>query len=191
MIDIPEGQAGPWRVERFEMTELAAGLSSIRDGGRYCPAGTYLKLSRNGRCIMSNTPAEMSDLYPFRRHATGNVLINGLGLGIAASLALAKADVTAITIVELSPDVISLVAPSLADPRVTVIEADAYEWQPPKGIRYNAVWHDIWDDLTQDNLPFMARLHRKYGRRTDWQGSWGREAIEYQRARERRNPWRW
>jgi hypothetical protein len=183
IFDIPEAQSGNWRVERFEMSADQAMLSAIRDRGRSCPAGTYFRLMRNSKCIMSNTPAEMADLYPLRRHATGSVLINGLGLGIAASLVLAKPDVTAITIVELSPDVISLVAPFIVDSRVTVIEGDAYSWSPPKGVRYNAVWHDIWDDLCADNLPLMSRLHRKYGHRADWQGSWGRAAIKYEQRR--------
>jgi hypothetical protein len=80
--------------------------------------------------------------------------------------------VTHVTVIEKSPDVIKLVGPSFADPRVTIIEADAYTYQPPKGIRYNAVWHDIWDNICGDNTEGMGKLHRKYGRRTDWQDSW-------------------
>ena len=74
---------------------------------------------------------------------------------------------------------IDLVGPSFShDDRVNIICADAFEWRPPKGVRYNAVWHDIWDDICTDNLPEMTRLHRKYGRRADWQGSWCRELCK-------------
>jgi hypothetical protein len=82
--------------------------------------------------------------------------------------------------------VIDLVAPHIADPRLTVICASAYDWQPPKGVRYNAVWHDIWDNLCTDNLVEMARLHRKYARRCDWQGSWGKEILRYRKRQEDR-----
>lgn len=167
------------------MTREQAMFSIIRDGPRRCPPGRYVRLMRDGRCIMSNTPAEMEDLYPLRRHARGEVLINGLGLGIAAQAALKKEEVKSVTVVEISADVISLVAPAIADPRLTVIHADAYEFQIPKGARYDAVWHDIWDDLCADNLPMMTRLHRKYGHRTDWQRSWGRELIQAEERRRR------
>jgi hypothetical protein len=190
-LAIPDGQSGAWSISRFEMTEMQAKISAIRDGGRSCPPGTYLRLTRNGHVIMSNTPAEMRDLWPFRYNAKGVVMINGLGLGVATAMALAKPDVTEVTVIELSPDVITLVAPSLADPRLTVINDDAYTWKPPIGKRYSAVWHDIWDDLCTDNLPLMAKLHRKYGRRTDWQGSWARETIQDQKRRDAQASWRW
>lgn len=181
LCSVPEGEAGAWRVSKFEMTKEQAQWSALRDRGRYCPAGTtYTRLTRNGRVIMSDTPAELRDLYEFRRAATGSVLINGLGLGIAAAMALAKSEVSDVTIIEQSLDVLALVAPSLACDRLTIIQADAYEWNPPKGRQWHVVWHDIWDDICADNLIGMKRLHRKYGRRAVWQGSWCR--YECQRA---------
>ena len=175
---IPEGRSGDWAVERFEMTADQAMMSRIRDGYRYCPQGTYTRLVRRGRCIMSDTPAELGDLGRFRRGVYGSVLINGLGLGIAAKMALEKEIVIDVTVIEASPDVIALVGPHLACSRLTIIHADAYEWKPPKGRRWNTVWHDIWDDICADNLEGMKRLHRKYGRRADWQESWCRFQCE-------------
>ena len=64
------------------------------------------------------------------------------------------------------------------DCKLNIICADALEWKPPKGTRYNAVWHDIWDNICGDNLDDMKKLHRKYGRRTNWQGSWCRDQCE-------------
>ena len=51
----------------------------------------------------------------------------------------------------------------------------------PRDTRYDVVWHDIWDNICADNLPEMHRLHRRYGRRCDWQGSWARWHCERQR----------
>lgn len=93
-------------------------------------------------------------------------------------------NVQSITVVELSTDVITLVAPHL-DPRIKVVHGDAYTWQPPKGIRYSVVWHDIWPTLSSENLEGMTKLHRKYGRRCDWQGSWGKELIKSRTHRRR------
>lgn len=70
-------------------------------GGRYVPPGRYMRLMRGGKTIMSNTPSEMRDLHEFRRRATGDVLINGLGLRITAQMALAKADVCSVTVIEM------------------------------------------------------------------------------------------
>jgi spermidine synthase len=97
-------------------------------------------------------------------------------------MVLEKPEVERVTVIEKSEDVIVLVAPSFSkDNRVQIILADAFEYQPPKGVRYGAVWHDIWDTICGDNLPSMHRLHRKYGRRTEWQNSWCRELCERSR----------
>lgn len=101
---------------------------------------------------------------------------------------LDKPAVDKVTVIEISPDVITLVGSYLKEhfgARLEIIEADAFTWQPPRGVRYGAVWHDIWDNICSDNLPEMHKLHRKYGRRTDWQGSWCRWRCEDQRTRGR------
>lgn len=88
---------------------------------------------RSGKTIMSNTPSEMRDLDEFRHRASGDVLINGLGLGIAAEIALAKRDVSTVTVIEIAEYAIGLVAPHIADPRLSVTHGDAFKWRPPSG----------------------------------------------------------
>mgnify|MGYP001566944409 CR=1 FL=1 len=127
---------------------------------------------------MSDTPAEAHEHHRFYHMARGRVLINGLGLGFALAAILRKPEVEHVTVVERSPDVISLVAPTYAtDPRVTITRADAMTWRPPSGTRYGAVWHDIWTTICDDNKPEMTRLRRAYGRRTAWQGCWSEEYM--------------
>jgi len=58
------------------------------------------------------------------------------------------------------------------DSRVEIIHADAFEYKPPKDVKYTCVWHDIWDDICGDNLPEMTKLHRKYGKKAIYQDSW-------------------
>lgn len=182
-ITVPDGKSGPWEVSTFTITEDDVRILNIqamlKPGCRIILPGTYKRLTRNGWVIMSNTSAEIRDHLGFIYRAQrvgGHILINGLGLGVALKAILESHKVVSVTIIDISEDVIKLVAPTYeVDPRVTVIRADAYTWKPPKGVRYACVWNDIWDYLCGDNLPEMAKLHRKYGKRTDWQDSWGKE----------------
>lgn len=132
---------------------------------------------------MSTTPFEERTHYPLRRIAGAErVLLNGLGLGMALEMALSHETMRLVTVVEISSDVITLVAPTfLEDPRVEIIHADALEWKPPKGVRYDFVWHDIWTYITADNCNDITKLKRKYARRCEKQAAW----CEYQ-ARSRR-----
>ena len=182
-IEVPDGKSGDWKVSTFTVTEDELKIFNLRaafhPSARSMEAGTYKQLKKGGTIVMSNTPAEIRDHVYFIHKATGHILINGLGLGVALAAILKKDDVKKVTIIENSEDVIKMVAPTyLKDSRVEIIHCSAFDYKPSKGVRYNAVWHDIWDNICGDNLPEMHKLHRKYGRRTDWQGSWCRELCE-------------
>ncbi len=185
-IKIPDGKSGDWSVETFTVSEGDANLHNMRCAinhrtHRRIEPGTYKKLVRNGTIVMSNTPAEILDHVWFARWAKGAVLVNGLGLGVVLEMLLERPEVYHVTVIEKSKDVIRLVAPFYeSNPKVTIVNADAFTYKPEKGRVYGAVWHDIWDYITSDNLPEMHKLHRKYGRRTKSQGSWCRELCEQQ-----------
>jgi len=182
-INISDGKSGDWEVSTFEVSEKDANFHNLRasfhPGARMIKPGRYKKLTRNGSIVMSNTQSEINDLLHFihiAKNYGGNILINGLGLGVALTAILKYKNIINITVIEKSANVIKLVAPSFAnDKRINIIHANAFEWKAPKGIRYTVVWHDIWKDICSDNLPEMTKLHRKYGRRCDWQGSWCKE----------------
>jgi hypothetical protein len=131
---------------------------------------------------MSDTPAEMRDHREAARRAHGSCLINGLGLGMILAAVLRKPDVTDVTVVEFDADVIALVGPTYdADPRLTIVNADAFTYQPPPGRRYAMAWHDIWSGIAATNLVSMAVLMRKYEPIADWQGCWA-EDLSMRRA---------
>lgn len=179
-VDVPEGNSGDWTVSRFSPLPTSRDLHNFRHPLRTIGDGPYTKLSHRCSVVMSDTPAEIRDLWPLRLHLKGRVLLNGLGLGVALQGALEHRDVDFVTVVEISVDVISLVGEHYQQRyggRLTIIEADAMTWKPPTGVRFDAVWHDIWPDICGDYWPGMQVLHRRYGRRCDWQGSWSREAI--------------
>lgn len=193
---IPEGEFGHWKVERFIVEEDSLGRLRYALDGRDVPAGTYTRLMRrrseNGHgdvmpwdtLVMSDTPAEFDDHRDFWgavRFRRGHVLLHGLGLGCAVRMAL-HAGAERVTVVELDRDLIAHVAPHLDPQRVAVVQGDAFTLRHPVGSRWSVVWHDIWDELCTDNISKMTTLHRKFGSRCGWQGSWSREYLESRRG---------
>ena len=184
-VNVPIGEKGIWRIEKFTVTpedeklEMLRSVFSSSSRGRFTPAGEYTRLMRGGAVVMSDTPDEINDIRVPIRRATGNILINGLGLGVLLNAVLMKSNVCHVTVIELSGDVIELVGTyykKLYGNRLEIINADALKFRS-NGSHYNLVWHDIWDNICEDNLPQMKTLHRKYGRKCDWQGSWCREYL--------------
>lgn len=187
LVDVPAGSVGGCVVEPFEVNEEDARISSLRaafsfgSAGRAVPAGKYTALRINGSMMMSDTPSEIDDLWSAFRAARGHCLINGLGLGVVLNGFLMKPDVEHVTAVEINPDVAELVGTHWTETygdRVTIVVADALTYSPPPRTRYGYVWHDIWPAICGDNLDDMKRLHRRYGRRCDEQGSWCRSLCE-------------
>jgi hypothetical protein len=187
-VTIPDGVSGEYSVETFSVNKNDDWISAMKTG-RSVPEGTYKMLKRGGVTVMSNTPDEIRDFYRFVRNAKGSVLVNGLGLGVLLNALLEKPEITDITVVEISEDVIKLVAPYITDKRVTIVHSDCFTYKPPKGKRYNAVWHDIWDYICADNLDGMKTLHRKYGRISDYQESWARYLCERYAKRANKRYW--
>ena len=184
-VNVPDGKSGVWEVSTFSVGEDEIKIYNIRaifqPGNRTMKAGTYKKLTRNGNIIMSNTPSEISDhtSFIFKAKKSESILINGLGLGVALTEILKSKFIKDITVIEKSKDVIALSRDTFSkDTRVEIIHADAFEWKPPKNKKYDAIWHDIWDDICVDNLTEMTKLHRKYGKRTKWQRSWNKELCK-------------
>lgn len=186
-VNVPDGVSGNWSVETFIVPEndFSQRISMFKTG-RGVPPGTYKRLMRDGEVIMSNTPDEINDALCFIYNACGHVLINGLGLGVVVNALLAKESVTKITIIEQSEDVIKLIAPHITDERVEIIYADAFDYNPPKDVVYGAVWHDIWDYITSENIPEMKKLHKKYAKKTGFQESWCKRECEKRLREEKR-----
>jgi len=204
-INVPDGESGEWAISSFEISEDEASFynmrqlfSGARTGvNRAIKAGGYKRLTCHKGVVMSNTPAEISEHMPFFHAAIKanqtesglRFLINGLGLGMLIQMLMNDSiweNIEKIIVVEKSKDVIALAAPTYESEKVEIIHADALEYKPEKGSRFSAVWHDIWTEICTDNYDDMKALHRKYGRLTDWQGSWSREYVERMIREERR-----
>lgn len=185
-VDVPYGKCRHWEVGPYIVSKEQAIRHNMREllngrPERRMNPGKYTLLSRNGRPIMTDTPAELLDLKEVIFLAHGNMLINGLGLGVLIDIVLRLGDVVHVTAIEKSRDVIALVKDhylSKFPGKVEIVKADALKWSPPKGVLYDFVWHDIWDSISVKNREEMKFLHRKYGRRCKWQGSWCRPMID-------------
>jgi len=187
-VNIPEGKKGNWYIENFTVNEKNFGrLYYQLHGGRDVPLGTYTRLMRDHSLdnpMMSDTPSEIYDHYePIyqAKELGGRILINGLGLGCVIKAMLTFPNVTRIDVVELEQDIIDLVAPSYLDPRVHIYRNNAYTIKWDKTDRWSVAWHDIWANICSDNLADMAKLHRKYGHKVTWQGSWAKDLCLRQR----------
>jgi hypothetical protein len=184
-VDVPEGKSGDWSISKFTVSaedekwgRLRAAISSSR--GRFVPAGTYTGLYHKNSVVMSDTPDEIRDHWEPIHYSSGNVLIAGLGLGVVLQAILNKPTVENVTVIEKSADVIKLVGRHYSERfggRVKIINDDILTWKPERGTHYKVAWFDIWNDLCTDNLPQMKLLHRKFARKSDWKGSWGREWL--------------
>ena len=192
--EIPEQELGEWKIEKFEITQEGAAsynLSLLFEGygyravhpGHYTRLGKPNPEGRIGAGIwMSDTPAELNDHYEAAKNAYGHCLIAGLGLGIIVEACLRKEEVTKVTVLEIEPDIIKMVGDYLIEKwgqeRLEFIQCDALEWKPPKGVRYGMCWFDIWPSISQDNWDEYKLLHRRYGQKAEWKGSWGRHEIQ-------------
>jgi hypothetical protein len=191
-VTVPDGKIGAAEIRSFEVpVNSLENLRLALRGGRQTIPGWYTQLLIGGQLWMSDTDAEYRDHWPainmIRKPETRNVLINGLGIGLVLKAALDLPHIHHVDVVENNADVIKLVAPHYeSDPRVTVHHADAYLINWPTGRVWDVVWHDIWEDLNVDNLPDMFRLHRRYGARAHWQGSWGKSLVLAERRREQK-----
>lgn len=174
-------EAGPWTIRRTKIGPLERGVPAIvRITGP--DRESFVTLERwtdatihqgRGEIVMDDGDRELRRHLPIWMAARGHVLKTGLGLGCVVRGLLAKPDVERITVVEIDPDIMRLVAPWFAvEPRVEIIHADALTWEPPTGVRFDYAWHDIWCEgnkgLQRLHMQLVARLRDRCGPQGAW-----------------------
>lgn len=183
-VPVTEGESGPWRIRSFSLTENDAMWENIKfalRGRRWkdfmVKPATYTKLVHQERgVVMSNTPMEVTTNLPFIKRARGRVLINGLGLGMVLRAVLDKPEVTWVTVYEIDQDVIDLVgAAFLKDVdagRLSIRRGNCLKHEPLPTEFYDIAWHDVWDTISDLNLPEMQALRLKWKERVPEQLCW-------------------
>jgi predicted membrane-bound spermidine synthase len=100
------------------------------------------------------------------------VLVSGLGLGCVVRGLLARPAVLHVDVLEIDATILRLIGPEFAaNPRVTLIQADARCWRPPDGTHYDFAWHDIWHAEESWHV-IHAHLIERYQSICDRQGAW-------------------
>lgn len=185
-------------IEPFELKEIPwrHNYNVISDGfpeGVIGRTGKFVRMIVDGEkgaeVMMSDTPMELKTNKEFCDKAHGHILIAGLGIGLLLNNILHKKEVLSVTIIEVNPNVISLVAKKYKDKRVTVIEGDIDTWVPPIEAVYDCIYFDIWPTVSTDNLPHITALHRKFRKYlnkrnpNNYMGSWVRDILRRRRRR--------
>lgn len=194
-------------AEHASMDRMKAAVESAPHAGigaeRWVPPGKYVSLQRHNplpdnprdrlvrvvmgqgsewQTLMSDTPDEINDHEHVIEHATGRVLIHGLGIGCVIAALHVKPEVEHIDVVEIDPEVIAMTGHFYADlPKVNLVQGDAMTYEWPKGARWDYVWHDIWAAIAEDNLDAeeaeygisYGMMFERFKRRADMQGAWG------------------
>lgn len=136
--------------------KVTSDLRLIPQIGFFPEEYAYPAILEDGREWMTLLPNETITTLPAVAEATGKVLTYGLGLGYFAFMAARKAEVSSVTVVELSPDAIALfrevIAPLLPAETVAkihIIQSDAFDYaekEMPRG-NFDFVFADIWHDV--------------------------------------------
>lgn len=176
---------------------LRQGGWELRRGGTVLTRGYWsppqlvqdmIALLRNGETWMSITPMEIESQEIGIQHASGHVVVFGLGMGWAAAASALRPDVHRVTVVERDPDVIALhealglfgALPDHAGEKVIVVHGDAFTWEPDGPVSILLI--DIWLPLVSDGrIAEVRRMHRNVA--SDRLYFWGQEMEIARHAR--------
>ncbi|NJD90889.1 MAG: hypothetical protein FIA91_05140 [Geobacter sp.] len=187
----PSGDQGSWRL-----SQLATGFDHGYYTSQWLVSGMPLLLRRNPgnpelwETWMSLTPHEIESQEPGCHCAHGHTAIMGLGMGWVAMNAALNPAVRKVTVIELDQEVIELIGssniigqlpPEIAA-KITVVKANAMEWQPAEPVDF--LYADIWRPVADTNALGDTRCMQKnvQAKRVYF---WGQELRLYTAFRER------
>ena len=117
--------------------------------------------------VMSDSVMEKRTNLSFVNSAKGDVLIGGLGLGMIILAIQDNPEVKSITVVEIDEQLRDLVMLGLKDKlnsKVEIIISDIKEYQTDK--KFDTIYFDIWNKVTDSNFQDMYELKAKFLRNT-------------------------
>jgi spermidine synthase len=177
---VPVGKLGRAEIKHHTVSTMEA-WQAARHGQRSLAGEQVAQLYVDGKLVMSDSVMERVSNFEVCHKAKGDVLVAGLGVGMILKPLLTNPLVTSVTVIEECQDVIDLVAPYYAHPKLKVAQGDIYKWRPARGVKYDAIYFDVWADIMSTNLTKMAQLHQafKYYKRSPdaWMNSWNREYL--------------
>jgi hypothetical protein len=136
------------------------------------PVSGVISLDRGSDTWMSLMPVEVESQQIGIDVAAGHVAVFGLGLGWSAALCALKAEVEAVTVVELDRELIALHGalglfdrlPGGGGAKVRIVEGDAFTWRPDRAVDLLAA--DIWLPIVGgDRVAEVRRMQANVGAR--------------------------
>lgn len=155
-VRIPKGESGGYAVEHFrhkagKPLDTSNMRTSIIGGQVNAPVTydrdtTWHRLKYKGGVWMTDLPIEQQQHRNALSRMRGDVLVGGLGLGLAANWLAASPEVESVTVVEISKEVVHLVGPHLRDPRgkIRVVRQDLFKYLKGHRISFDWAFYDIW-----------------------------------------------
>lgn len=176
-VDIPEGISGDFEIAHYtnETTDNYWQEYLALKNENHDSYTVLLKDSVNTYMpIMQDSEAEYNAHQWLWDNATGDVLIGGLGIGLVNEVLIDNDDITSVTIVENSQDVIDLVWEHCAkDDRFTLIQEDLETWDIPIDSSWDIAWLDTWlTDNTLNMKEYNEAMNSKYSPYCNEIGIW-------------------
>ena len=174
-VTIPEGTSGDFAIRHFTSSTTNYNWQGYL-GVKGESLDEYTVLTKEGCSmpIMQDSQAEYNEHKWLWDNATGDVLIGGLGIGLVHQKLIDNPNVTSVTIIENSQDVIDLVWEHCTkDDTFTLIKADIETWNPPEGSSWDVGWFDTWvydNPLTMK--AYKELMEERYGSYVNNIGSW-------------------
>jgi len=181
-IDLPESKSGKSRIEhrlikKDERVTMRSRRESFFGDGKstYTIAPYDIRLHylvEDGEATWaSDHPQEVFSQMPCVEGFHGSVLVGGLGVGLIIAKLLQMPEVTSITVIEKSEDVIKLVWDKVVrgrdKRRCSVVCHDLFDFLTRcqwKGVTYDCAYYDIWCPNGEDVLFTHIRPLRSLSR---------------------------
>lgn len=158
LIDIPEGKSGDFEiVHKYLSKGKALSTGNMRTAlfgqgesreVRWDRKTRWHGLEESGSVWMTDYPIEQEQHRRQMQEITGEVLVGGLGLGVGATMLVNDPDVSHVTVIEKSADVIELVAPHISKRlpfcKLSIIHDDLFEYLSQTQERFDYAFYDIW-----------------------------------------------
>jgi len=199
LVHVPEYDEDGVVVRRIEISQQEAWYDELRTlanpqrPDRRVVAGTFTQLLVDGDVWMTDTPAEIQDLWEVDSEMLcnndGSMLIVGLGIGVLLNRAIVKHHMTEIDVVEMDPRVLKAVGPyyeAMAEEHgvnLRLHEADIHKWRVPRGAYWDVGFFDIWATINDDDMAEVKRLRDRFRTRLGWFGAWAQAERIGQRKR--------
>ncbi|HCY86534.1 MAG TPA: hypothetical protein DHV36_15480 [Desulfobacteraceae bacterium] len=183
-----DGRWGDWEIRTAKLVldhGYHTGMWMVRD------LAVLLKHGKSGTTLpdswMSPSAHEIESQELGCRNAFGHTVIMGLGMGWCAINSALNPAVEKVTVIELDPVVIDLVAemdviaqaPPEAGDKIRVIHGDALNWEPDLPVDF--LYADIWRSLAESGtLDQMRRMQSNIKASQIY--FWGQELIIYNEA---------